>query len=696
MTGRQDDPDLAAAVAAVLCHRLGGATEVAVRGPRGELRLRVGPDHTLDQVRAQARRLAPAAVPAVLPSAAVPAVLPPAAVPDVLPPAAVPDVLLPAVAADDGVVATLGALPVRFLRHHGDARWLPERLRTLHAWLTAHPDRPVREATLVGPEERRTLLGFNPAPTPAPRTPVHELICRQAERTPDTVALRGGGRHLSYREFLDEAAALAGRLRADGVGPGSVVGLCAERSPELVVAVLGVLLAGAAYLPVDPAHPRPRLDLMLSTAGAALVLADPAGRAALGAAPAVPVRPLDGGDRAAPPVDWRGYRAPEEVVHGLSYVIFTSGSTGAPKGVQMTHLSLANRLAWMQDTYRIGPGDVVLQKTPYTFDVSVWELLWPFLAGATLVTAQPQAHRDPQEMVEVIARESVTTVHFVPSMLALFVEEAGLERCVDLRRVICSGEALPPKLVNKLTAVLPGAQVHNLYGPTEAAIDVTAWRCRRPEPADTVPIGRPISNVVAYVLDERGELAPLGQVGELVVGGDCLARGYAGRPDLTAERFVEVTVAGRPQRVYRTGDLVWWSPEGHLNYVGRADTQVKIRGQRVELGEIEATLNRHPLVANSVVLLRGDPGAAPALVAYLVAERDADPARLAEPALRAFLAGELPDHMVPARCVLLPELPATANGKVDRRALPPPPARVRRRSGVRAGRPDPVASPSRA
>ncbi|MFG1847515.1 amino acid adenylation domain-containing protein [Micromonospora carbonacea] len=694
MTGRQDAPDLAAAVAAVLCHRLGGATEVAVRGPRGELRLRVGPDHTLDQVRAQARSLAPAAVPAVPPSAAVPAVPPSAAVPAVPPSAAVPDVLLPAAAADDGVVATLGALPVRFLRHHGDARWLPERLRTLHAWLTAHPDRPVREATLVGPEERRTLLGFNPAPTPAPRTPVHELICRQAERTPDTVALRGGGRHLSYREFLDEAAALAGRLRADGVGPGSVVGLCAERSPELVVAVLGVLLAGAAYLPVDPAHPRPRLDLMLGTAGATLVLTDPAGRAALGAAPAVPVRPLDGGDRAAPPVDWRGYRAPEEVVHGLAYVIFTSGSTGAPKGVQMTHLSLANRLAWMQDTYRIGPGDVVLQKTPYTFDVSVWELLWPFLAGATLVTAQPQAHRDPQEMVEVIARESVTTVHFVPSMLALFVEEAGLERCVDLRRVICSGEALPPKLVNKLTAVLPGAQVHNLYGPTEAAIDVTAWRCRRPEPADTVPIGRPISNVVAYVLDERGELAPLGQVGELVVGGDCLARGYAGRPDLTAERFVEVTVAGRPQRVYRTGDLVWWSPEGHLNYVGRADTQVKIRGQRVELGEIEATLNRHPLVANSVVLLREDPGAAPALVAYLVAERDADPARLAEPALRAFLAGELPDHMVPARCVLLPELPATANGKVDRRALPPPPARVRRRSGVRAGRPDHVALPS--
>ncbi|MEU4380012.1 amino acid adenylation domain-containing protein [Micromonospora echinofusca] len=668
MTGH-DELDLVAAVAAVLCHRLSGATSVAVRGPRGDVLVRVSPDSTLTGVREQARRLRPDAV--VAAGAADPSA-----------PGGAVDVLLATPGTDvAGASAVLGGVPVRFAREPGEPAYLRERLDTLRAWLTAHPDRPAREATLVGPVERGTLLGFNPAPTPAPRTPVHETICGQAERTPDAVALRGGGRERSYRELLDEAAALAGRLRAEGVGPGSVVGLCTERSPEMVVAVLGVLLAGGAYLPLDPSHPRPRLDLMLRAADAALVLADDAGRAALGSGgePSVPVRPLTGGDLPAAPVGWRGYRAPEEVVEGLSYVIFTSGSTGAPKGVQMTHLSLANRLVWMRDAYRIGPGDVVLQKTPYTFDVSVWELLWAFMTGATLVTAEAQAHRDPQEMVDVVARESVTTVHFVPSMLALFVEEAGLARCANLRRVICSGEALPPKLVNKLTAALPQVEVHNLYGPTEAAIDVTAWPCRRPEPEDTVPIGRPIANVAAYVLDERGGLSPLGVPGELVLGGDCLARGYAGRPDLTAERFVEVAVAGWPQRVYRTGDLAWWSPDGHLHYGGRIDTQVKIRGQRVELGEIESVLNRHPLVANSVVLLRDDLGAAATLVAYVVAERDADPGAVAEPALRAFLARQLPDHMVPLRYVALPELPATANGKVDRRALPAPPARVRRR-----------------
>ncbi|WP_405110062.1 amino acid adenylation domain-containing protein [Micromonospora sp. NBC_01405] len=671
MTGRAD-PTLAAAVAAVLCHRLSAATSVAVHGPWGDILVRVLPDSTMTQVREQTRGPQPG------PAVVVPASDEPAA-----------SVAVDVGPADPttggaGASAVLGGTPVWFAHGHGDPAHLQERLATLHAWLAAHPDRPVREAALLGPGERGTLLGFNAAPTPAPRTPVHETICRQAQLTPDAVALRGGGRDRTYREFLDEAAALAGRLRAEGVGPGSVVGLCTERSPEMVVAVLGVLLAGGAYLPLDPSHPRPRLDLMLRTADAALVLADDAGRAALGSGgePSVPVRPLAGGDLPAAPVDWRGYRAPEEVVRGLSYVIFTSGSTGAPKGVQMTHLSLANRLVWMRDEYPIGPGDVVLQKTPYTFDVSVWELLWAFMTGATLVTAEAQAHRDPQEMVEVVARESVTTVHFVPSMLALFVEERGLGRCTGLRRVICSGEALPPKLVNKLTAALPQVEVHNLYGPTEAAIDVTAWPCRRPEPGDTVPIGRPITNVAAYVLDGRGELAPLGVPGELVLGGDCLARGYAGRPDLTAERFVEVDVAGWPQRVYRTGDLAWWSPSGHLNYGGRIDTQVKIRGQRVELGEIESVLNRHPLVANSVVLLREDLGVAATLVAYLVAERGADPRRLAEPALRALMAQQLPDYMVPLRYVVLPELPATANGKVDRGALPAPPARVRRPVGT--------------
>jgi non-ribosomal peptide synthetase component F len=273
-------------------------------------------------------------------------------------------------------------------------------------------------------------------------------------------------------------------------------------------------------------------------------------------------------------------------------------------------------------------------------------------------------------------RERVTTVHFVPPMLALFVTEDEVARCTSQRRVVCSGEALPPKLVNKLTAALPDVEVHNLYGPTEAAIDVTAWPCRRPEPVDGVPIGRPITNVRAYVLDETGDLAPMGMPGELVLGGHCLARGYASRPDLTTERFPHVAVAGRQERVYRTGDEAWWSPEGHLNFVGRIDTQVKIRGQRVELSELESVLNQHAGIANFVVLLRTDLGATPTLVAYVVPEPDATPS---DAELRAHLATHLPDHMVPLRYVALPELPATASGKVDRRALPAPPARPRRR-----------------
>ncbi|CRK57735.1 Non-ribosomal peptide synthetase [Alloactinosynnema sp. L-07] len=634
------DQRSAAAVAAMLAHRLERLDTVAVGLPDGVVTVSVGAESTLESVVCQ----------------------------------------LDGVRTSDSPDVESGHLGIRFRFDWAGAAHTAERLRTLAQGLA--DGLPLGKCAVVGPAERQILLGFNPEPTPAPRTPVHELICHQALRTPDVVALRGGGVDRTYQHLLDEAALIAGRLRAEGVGPGSVVGLCTERSAEMVVAVLAVLLAGAAYLPLDPTHPRARLDGMLDAADAAMVLVSASAASVFDGDSPVPVRNLDGGAADAKPVAWRDYVAPPEVVDGLSYVIFTSGSTGQPKGVQMTHLSLANRLAWTQAAYQLGADDVVLQKTPYTFDVSVWELLWAFTSGARLVVAPAEAHRDPQELMEIIVAEGVTTVHFVPSMLALFVAEDGVDRCGSLRRVICSGEALPPKIVNKLTATLPTVEVHNLYGPTEAAIDVTAWACRRPEPESGVPIGAPITNVLAFVLDEDGDLAPLGTPGELVLGGDCLARGYAARPDLTAERFVQTAVTGQPQRVYRTGDLVWWSPEGHLNYVGRIDTQVKIRGQRVELSEIESMVNAHPQVANSVVLLRTDLGANPTLVGYVVAEPGE---ALDDEALRTHLGGQLPDYMVPTRYVRLAELPATANGKVDRGALPAPPARTRRRSnGTRA------------
>ncbi|MEU7752365.1 amino acid adenylation domain-containing protein [Micromonospora sp. NPDC049171] len=511
------------------------------------------------------------------------------------------------------------------------------------------------------------------------QAPVHEVICRQAERTPDAVAVRHGDAVLTYRELLDAAALVAGGLSADGIGPGAVVALRAERSAQLVIAVLGVLLSGAAYLPVDPRHPPHRLRTMLESARAALLLVDvdesplPEGHPTL--VRTLTAEPVGAARvRAAAPVEWRRYRAGPEVVDGLSCVIFTSGSTGAPKGVELTHASLVNRLAGMLDEHRVGPEDVLLQKTPYTFDVSIWELLLAFMAGGSLVVAPPQAHRDPQALVDLIVGYGVTMVHFVPSMLALFVTEPDVRRCESLRVILVGGEALPPKLVNILTATLPRAAVYNMYGPAEATIDVTAWECRRPEPGDTVPIGRPLRNVTVYVVDEQGALVPPGVDGELLLGGGCLARGYAGRPDLTAERFVETRVAGHRERVYRTGDLVRWSPDGHLDYLGRLDTQVKIRGQRVELGEIESTLRRHPVVRHTVVVLRE----ARSLVAYVVLEAGAPP-DVDEPALRAYLAERLPEHMVPSRIVALAEIPTSPHGKVDRAALPAPP---RRHSGA--------------
>jgi amino acid adenylation domain-containing protein len=536
----------------------------------------------------------------------------------------------------------------------------PERLVTLLPLLKANPDKPVRLADPVGPDERARLLSFNPIRTPLGDDTVPDRIREQAARTPDRIAVKQGDHELTYRQLIDNADGVAGRLRAEGVRADDVVALCAERSPDMVTAVLGILFAGAAYLPLDPTHPPSRLTAMIEAAGAELLLVSDRHRAATAG---LPIRQytVDSHGPVGDPVHAAG--------DGRVYVLFTSGSTGTPKGVEMVHRSLLNRLLWMQDAYRLTEDDVVLHKTPYTFDVSVWELLWPLMVGARLVVADPKAHRDPAALVDVIRRERVTTLHFVPSMLALFVTEPGVTDCRSLRRVICSGEVLPPGIVNRLTDLLP-VEVHNLYGPTEAAIDVTAWPCRPPEPDSGVPIGRPITNVSVYLLDEQRRLAPLGGRGEMYLGGECLARGYSGRPDLTAERFVEVDVAGAPERLYRTGDIARWDDTGSLHYLGRTDGQVKIRGQRVELGEIEAVLTTHPLVAQAVVVVRDSDR----LVGYVV---PVDGASVDEATLRDHLAQRLPDYMVPARHVVIARVPTTPNGKLDRNALPAPGRRQR-------------------
>jgi amino acid adenylation domain-containing protein len=362
----------------------------------------------------------------------------------------------------------------------------------------------------------------------------------------------------------------------------------------------------------------------------------------------------------------------------LAYVIYTSGSTGKPKGVQIAHRGICNRLLWMQEAHRLTPADRVLQKTPFSFDVSVWEFFWPLLFGARLVMAKPEGHRDSAYLAKTIAEQGITTVHFVPSMLGLFLEENGIEDCRSLKRVICSGEALSVELQNRFFARLD-ADLYNLYGPTEASIEVSSWRCPRENPCHLVSIGRPVANTRIYLLDSREQPVPVGVGGEIHIGGVQVARGYLNRPELTAEKFVPDPFSDRPgARMYKTGDLGRYLSDGNIEFIGRLDDQVKIRGFRVELGEIETVLKRHPVVHEAAVVARADvahrqdsdnPKSEIRLVAYVVL-RHGRSTTITE--LRAFLEEKLPEPMVPSIFMFLDALPLAPNGKVDRQALPAP------------------------
>ncbi|TMR94429.1 non-ribosomal peptide synthetase, partial [Nonomuraea basaltis] len=477
---------------------------------------------------------------------------------------------------------------------------LARRFAALLRAVVAAPDVPVGRLDILPAEEREQISRWNATAREHPGGTLHELVFEQAERTPDKTALVFEGDRLTYRELAERA-----REVAAGLGPrvDQPVGVCMERGLDLPVVLLGVLAAGGAYLPLDPGHPAERTRGMLADAGADLVLT----AADVHAAPAPVVR-----------------------VHedNLAYVIFTSGSTGRPKGVGVSHRAIVNRLRWMQDTFQLTPEDRVLHKTPITFDVSVWELFWPLITGATMVIARPGGHRDTAYLRDLIKAERVTTAHFVPSMLQAFLEEEGIR---PPRRIICSGEALPPGIE------LPG--LHNLYGPTEAAVDVSWHPCRPGEPI--VPIGRPVDNTTLHVLDEHLGPVPVGTPGELYIGGVQLARGYLNRPGLTAERFLPAPGGGR---LYRTGDLARWLPSGELEYLGRTDHQVKIRGMRVELGEIEAVLREQPGVTGAAAKLVDG-----RLVGYVIG-------------YIPDLSDLLPDFMIPTAWVRLDRLPITPNG----------------------------------
>ncbi|MEV6980965.1 amino acid adenylation domain-containing protein [Sphaerisporangium sp. NPDC051017] len=555
----------------------------------------------------------------------------------------------------------------RALYHEDTARRLAGHVATLLAGAAADPALPVSRLPLLTAAERETVDGWNATEVDYPTAhTVPELITLQARATPDAVAIRFEGTSVTYRELEERTNRLAHRLRALGVGPGSVVAVHLERSVELVVALVATLKAGGAYLPLDPQYPPARLMFMAGDAGARVLLT----RRSLAARLNVPdLRPVCLDDPAEGLDD-----LPAEAQEGapgladLAYVIYTSGSTGMPKGVMNTHAGLLNRLLWMQEAYRLGPGDAVMQKTPCGFDVSVWEFFWPFIAGARLVVIKPDGHKDMEYLGEVVEAERVTFLHFVPPMLALFLEFADLSKCGSIRQVVCSGEALSADLARRFFASGLSAGLDNLYGPTEAAIDVTRWTCG-PQDAIT-PIGAPIANTTVHVLDAHGNRMPVGMAGELHLGGVQLARGYLNRPELTAEKFV-ADPEDPDRRLYATGDLARWRADGVVEFLGRIDHQVKLNGSRIELGEIEAALLDHPGVAQAVVVLGEDNRGEPALVAYLVYRGDPEPGGR----VRARLAERLPEYMLPTMYVALTEIPLSPNGKVDRGALPKPTVR---------------------
>jgi amino acid adenylation domain-containing protein len=558
---------------------------------------------------------------------------------------------------------------------------LAGHLQTVLAGFVADPDRPLRDLPILTGGERQALLAeWNDTSIPYPKNEcVHGRFQTQARQTPDATAVVFEEHHLTYHELDRCTDQLARHILSLSDHARPRVGVCMERSLDMVIALYSTLKAGAAYVPLDPTYPPERLAFMLNDAQAAVLLTQQRLASAFStphSALCIPVVCLD--------ARWgKGSRQTGSAPGGsvfsddVAYVIYTSGSTGKPKGAMNTHAGIYNRLVWMQDCFQIDNSDRVLQKTPFGFDVSVWEFFWPLMVGAALVVARPEGHKDSAYLVKMITDHSITTIHFVPSMLQVFCQDRNVAACRSLRRVVCSGEALPFDLQQRFFARLQ-CPLYNLYGPTEASIDVTHWHCRKDAEHPIVPIGRPIANTRIYILDPRYHPVPIGVPGELYVGGVGLASGYLSRPALTARRFIPDPFSRQPgARLYKTGDLARFLKDGSIEFAGRVDFQVKIRGQRIELGEIEAALTANPAVREAVVLARQDKPHDPAhsagpdkrLVAYVVAS---DGHRPTTSDLRAALQQRLPAHMLPSAFILLDALPLTGNGKIDRRALPTP------------------------
>ncbi|HEF4762590.1 TPA: non-ribosomal peptide synthetase [Pseudomonas putida] len=538
--------------------------------------------------------------------------------------------------------------------------------------ICAQPATAIGDLPLLNAAEHKQQSGWSVAPCDPAQQWLPELLNEQARQTPHRTALLWEGGSLDFAELHTRANRLAHYLRDKGVGPDVCVAIAAERSPQLLIGLLAIIKAGGAYVPLDPDYPAERLAYMLGDSGVDLLLTQTALLDRLPATDGVSVIAMD----TLHLESWPSH-APGLHLHGdnLAYVIYTSGSTGQPKGVGNTHAALAERLQWMQATYRLNDSDVLMQKAPISFDVSVWECFWPLITGSRLLIAGPGEHRDPHRIAQLVQAHGVTTLHFVPPLLALFIDEPLSAECTSLRRVFSGGEALPAELRNHVLAQLPAVQLHNRYGPTETAINVTHWHCSLAD-GERSPIGRPLGNVICRVLDGDLNPVPAGVPGELCISGMGLARGYLGRPALTAERFVVDPLGEQGARLYRTGDRARWTADGVIEYLGRLDQQVKLRGFRVEPEEIEARLLAQDGVAQAVVLVR-ETSAGGQLIGYYTATDATETEDTQTTRLKAALAAELPEYMVPAQLMRLDAMPLSPSGKLDRRALPEPQWQVR-------------------
>jgi amino acid adenylation domain-containing protein/non-ribosomal peptide synthase protein (TIGR01720 family) len=543
---------------------------------------------------------------------------------------------------------------------------LSQHLSSVLVQLIVSESQSLGEINFISDSETKQLTQWGVNDTRYDNTqPVHQLIEQQVELTSDAIALVFEEQELTYQELNQRANQLAHYLIAQGVKPEDKVGIAVERSVGMVVSLLAVLKSGAAYVPIDPELPQARIEYIVESSEIKLLLSQSHLSADITAGlDVVSLVMLD-------KLDITDFRTenPNITIKGeqLVYVIYTSGSTGKPKGVANTHGALYNRLAWMQEAYSLTSEDKILQKTPFGFDVSVWEFFWPLMYGAQLVVAPVGIHKDPEVLIKTINQYQISTLHFVPSMLQAFIASESATSCTSLTRIVCSGEALPAPLQATTLQKLPQAQLYNLYGPTEAAIDVTHWTCTGNGDVP-VPIGAPISATSTYVLDSGLNLVPEGSIGELYLGGAGLARGYLNRTDLTSASFIANPFSEEGGRLYRTGDLVRWNAHGELEYLGRIDHQVKIRGFRIELGEIEGALLKQNDVHEAVVIAREYQGNA-RLVAYVAASENSE---LDTQQVQTNLMKVLPNYMVPALVIVLKTLPKNQNGKVDRKTLPEP------------------------